>query len=120
MSLRIGVPKEVHANERRVAVTPESAEWLQKLGYSVAIETQAGEAAQFPDDAYREVGVLEDPNGSTAGTPVLEGWKAKTVIVSKRSMATGYAGFDNPLFYKDNARMLFETPRRALTVSLGE
>ena len=56
MSLRIGVPKEVHLNERRVAVTPESAEQLQKPGYRVAIETQAGEAAQFPDDAYREAG----------------------------------------------------------------
>ncbi len=56
MSLRIGVPKEVHLKERRVAVTPESAEQLQKLGYSVAIETRAGEAAPFPDDAYREAG----------------------------------------------------------------
>src|SRR5580700_5490215 len=54
VKLLIGIPKEIHAGERRVATTPDTARKLQKLGFSVLIERGAGESADFPDARYIE------------------------------------------------------------------
>ncbi|MEM7027568.1 MAG: Re/Si-specific NAD(P)(+) transhydrogenase subunit beta [Pseudomonadota bacterium] len=60
----------------------------------------------------------EDPNSPIAGMPVLECWKGKTTIVLKRSMATGYAGVQNPLFFKENTRMYFGDAKESLDAVL--
>jgi NAD(P) transhydrogenase subunit beta len=61
---------------------------------------------------------IEDPSSPIAGMPVLEVWKSKTSIVMKRSMASGYAGVENPLFYKENNRMLFGDAKKNLDLIL--
>ena len=62
----------------------------------------------------------EEPESPIAGMPVLEVWKGRTTIVLKRSMATGYAGVQNPLFFKENTRMLFGDARESLDEVLKE
>ena len=56
----------------------------------------------------------EDPTSPIAGMPVIEVWKANTVVVFKRSMGTGYSGVENPLFFKENTRMLFGDARESV------
>lgn len=98
-----------------------------KVPYDIVLEMD--EINQdFPDtDVVMVIGAndivnpaaQEDPTSPIAGMPVLEVWKAKTSIVMKRSMASGYAGVDNPLFYKDNNRMLFGDAKKMLDETLA-
>lgn len=62
---------------------------------------------------------MDDPTSPIAGMPVLRVWESGHVVVFKRSMATGYAGVQNPLFFKENTSMLFGTPRTRSRPSPG-
>ncbi|MDD2929017.1 MAG: Re/Si-specific NAD(P)(+) transhydrogenase subunit beta [Sideroxydans sp.] len=93
-----------------------------KVPYDIVMEMDEINA-DFPDtDVSIVIGAndivnpaaQEEPGSPIAGMPVLEVWKAKTSIVMKRSMASGYAGVDNPLFYKENNRMLFGDAKKML------
>ena len=61
----------------------------------------------------------DEPGSPIAGMPVLEVWKAHTAVVLKRSMASGYAGVDNPLFFRENTRMLFGDAKQSLDAVLA-
>jgi len=58
--MRIGVPRELFAGEKRVATTPDVASQLIKLGYELAIESNAGSAANYSDQSYQDVGCSVD------------------------------------------------------------
>ena len=79
--MRIGVPKEIHQGERRVALTPEVAELLIKLGFEVAIEAGAGGAANFSDEAYREYGAI-------VAADTKELWSESDIILKVRAPET--------------------------------
>lgn len=62
----------------------------------------------------------DDPNSPIAGMPVLEVWKAKNVVISKRGQGKGYSGVENPLFFKDNSRMLYGDAKASLDAILKQ
>jgi NAD(P) transhydrogenase subunit beta len=98
-----------------------------KVPYDIVMEMDEINE-DFPDtDAVLVIGANDivnpsaqtDPNSPIAGMPVLEVWKAKTVVVMKRSMATGYAGVQNPLFFNENTRMLFGDAKASVDAILA-
>ena len=76
--MTVGVPKEIHDGERRVAITPEVARHLQSSGFPVAIESGAGVGASFEDDAYREAGATVVPT-------TRELWASSDIILKVRA-----------------------------------
>ena len=78
MSMRIGIPKEIHRNEQRVAATPDSVKWLRKLGFEVLVEAGAGAAADFPDQLFKDEGakIVEDVRAL---------WEQSDIIVKVRA-----------------------------------
>jgi len=75
--MKIGVPKEIHDGERRVATTPDVVAQLQKLGFTVAVESGAGSLASFSDDAYRAA-------GATVVTDTRELWSSSDIVMKVR------------------------------------
>ncbi|PCJ44951.1 MAG: NAD(P)(+) transhydrogenase (Re/Si-specific) subunit alpha [Moraxellaceae bacterium] len=93
--MKIGIPKEVHPGERRVAATPESVKKLQKLGFDVIVEAGAGTAAAFTDDAYIEAGALIEADTAKC-------WNEADIILKVRAPET------NPTLNVDEADLLKE------------
>jgi NAD(P) transhydrogenase subunit alpha len=75
--MQIGVPREIHEGERRVAVTPDAVAPLQALGYRVAVEAGAGAEASFDDEAYRRAGATVVPSAG-------ELWASSDIILKVR------------------------------------
>lgn len=98
--MKIGIPKEIHEREKRVAATPASVRKLIKLGHEVMVERDAGVSAQFPDAAYREAGatVVESPS---------ELYQAVDCILKVRAPETHPEyGIDESMWLKEGSYVL--------------
>ena len=76
--MKIGIPKEVHLGEKRVATTPEAAEKIIKLGFEVFVESGAGLAADISDEAYQQVGVKIVPHAKAL-------WRESDIVMKVRA-----------------------------------
>ncbi len=116
MSLTIGVPREILADEKRVATVPEVVAKLIKLGFAVAVERNAGAAANFSDDAYRAVGarILDDPAALWAASDLVFKVRAPTAAeIGLMRAGTTLACFIWPA---QNPDLMRELAARRLTV----
>jgi NAD(P) transhydrogenase subunit alpha len=116
MSLTIGVPREIFAGEKRVATVPEVVEKLVKLGFKVVVESGAGDAANFSDDAYRGAGATVVPVGG-------EVWSAADMIFKVRAPAASEVALLKPattvisfVWPAQNPELMQQMADRKLTV----
>ncbi|MFM8517658.1 MAG: NAD(P)(+) transhydrogenase (Re/Si-specific) subunit alpha, partial [Nevskiaceae bacterium] len=116
MSLTIGVPREIFAGEKRVATVPEVVEKLIKLGFKVVVESGAGEAANFNDEAYRGAGATVLPAGG-------EVWSAADMIFRVRAPAASEVALLKPgttvisfVWPAQNPELMQQLADRQLTV----
>ncbi|HEB62198.1 MAG TPA: NAD(P) transhydrogenase subunit beta, partial [Bacteroidetes bacterium] len=103
---------------------------LAEANVSYDIVLEMDEVNEFMDDVdvvmvigandIVNPGALTDASSPIYGMPVIEVWRARKVIVMKRSMATGYAGVQNPLFYKDNTDMLYGDAKDSVNKILAD
>ena len=111
VNVRFGIPPVAGRLPRHMNVLLAEA----KVPYDIVLEMDEINEDFADTDTVLVIGAndtvnpaaMDDPNSPIAGMPVLEVWKAQNVIVFKRSMNTGYAGVQNPLFFKENTQMLF-------------
>jgi NAD(P) transhydrogenase subunit alpha len=116
MSLTIGVPREIFAGEKRVATVPEVVEKIIKLGFSVTVESGAGAAASFPDEAYRAAGAgIADTAASL--------WAASDIILKVRAPTPAEIGLMKPgttlisfIWPAQNPELMQQLAARRLTV----
>jgi len=97
--MKIGIPKEIHEGERRVAATPDTARKLQKHGFSVVVEAGAGVAASFPDQAYRDA-------GCTVTADVAEIWKQDIVAKVRAPEYHPGTGLDETQMLREGATLI--------------
>jgi H+-translocating NAD(P) transhydrogenase subunit alpha len=97
--MRIGIPKEIHTGERRVAATPDSVRELIKLGFAVGIERGAGDAAHFTDDGYRDAGAEMLADGASV-------WRGSEIVLKVRPPAQLPGGAHEADLLRDGATLI--------------
>jgi NAD(P) transhydrogenase subunit alpha len=98
LALKVGIPKEITPNEKRVAATPETVKKLQKLGVEVLVEAGAGEAAHFQDGAYVEMGARV--------IPTAELWATADMILKVRPPTHGMDGKHEADLLKEGGKLI--------------
>jgi NAD(P) transhydrogenase subunit alpha len=97
--MRIGIPREIHAGERRVAATPDSVRELIKLGFTVAVQAGAGDAAHFTDDAYREAGAEIITDASAL-------WSSADIVIKVRAPGQAPGGIHEADLLREGATLI--------------